>query len=60
LEEASKTRSEAENAKNVAIREKTHIQMQLEENEEQLAEVRDFWIAESYNRIILPIVLFVD
>lgn len=42
LEDISKGRSEAENIKNQVLREKSSYQMQLEETEEQLAEVSPF------------------
>lgn len=41
LEDISKSRNEAENIKNQVMREKSSYQMQLEETEEQLAEV--YW-----------------
>lgn len=40
LEDVSKGRNEAESIKNQVLREKSSYQMQLEETEEQLAEVR--------------------
>ena len=40
LEEASRSRSEAEDRANTANRERTELVSQLEENEEELAEVR--------------------
>lgn len=44
LEDLSKSRNEAENIKNQLLREKSSYQMQLEETEEQLAEVsREFY-----------------
>lgn len=39
LEEAHRQRSDAEDRANVLLREKNDLQMQLEENEEELAEV---------------------
>ena len=39
LEDMTKNRNEAENVKNSLLREKSQMQMQFEEYEEQLAEV---------------------